>query len=117
MASIDFTQPETLHKLAALPFYGYAEALVRRVDPYWHAPEPPYTYKVHLGQSERCCSCGHYDEKHKVVLIEASNEEEAETIAARENKGWFVASVDTPKFPTASVPERYLQQFERSQAA
>ncbi len=95
--SLDFTKPETLHKMAALPHYGWAEALVRRVNPYWHAPDGPYQFKVDLQDGEETdecptcgCTCGNYEapvfKKH--VWIEASNEEEAREIAETENPGW-----------------------------
>ena len=45
---LDFTKPDTLRKLAALPHYGMAEALVRRIDPWWHAHEGPYNFKVDM---------------------------------------------------------------------
>lgn len=110
--TLDFTQPSTLHKLAALPFYGYAEALVRRIDPYWHAPEPPYTYRVVVFRSERCCSCGQDKEESKTLLIEAHDADEAEDIARLENKGWYVGTVQHPKFPSADIPKHFLAQFE-----
>jgi hypothetical protein len=111
---LDFTNPETLHKLAALPFYGYAEALVRRIDPWWHAPEPPYTFMVHLGRDKTCSCCGQRCEEEKTVEVEAADTEAAEEIALAANKGWFVFGISNPKFPTVDVPAKFLEQFEKA---
>lgn len=116
MIRLDFTDPATLQKLAALPYYGFAEALIRRVDPKWKV-EPCHLFDVKLERGgEDCplcgCSCSAPCEV-KNLTIEAEDEDEAERIAERDNKGWFVVKVEpTIKPATASVPERYLQQFE-----
>ena len=117
---LDFTDPATLHKMAALPAYGWAEALVRRVDPWWHAPEGPYWFKVDLADADEAaecphcgCSCGNYSAPviRKQVWVEAQTVDDAEALAEAENAGWVVECVHPPKFPTAEIPEEYLAWF------
>lgn len=121
--TLDFTDPATLHKLAALPAFGWAEALVRKVDPWWHAPEGPYSFKVAMvdgEETDECptcgCTCGKYSSPvaRMVVWVEAETEEQAETIAEAENPGWFADCVHPPKFPSADVPDEYLAWFEEA---
>lgn len=124
---LDFTNPATLHKLAALPAYGWAEALVRRVNPYWHAPDGPYRFKVDLVDGEEIdecphcgCSCGHYEAPpvlKKYEWVEAETEDEAREAAETENPGWEAVYVHPPKFPTAEVPDEYLAWFAEAEAA
>lgn len=120
--SLDFTSAETLHKLAKLPHYGWAEALVRRVDPLWKFPlEGPLTFTVKLERGEESCphcgcSCNSLLER-KTVEIEAEVAEDAERIAEKENKGWFAVSAELPPVAQATVPEEYLAWFECAGAA
>jgi glutaredoxin len=122
MICLDFTAPETLRKLGELPYYGWAEALVRRVDPLWKFPlEGPLCFTVKLERGEDACphcgcDCNSLLEK-KSIEIEAEDADEAERLAEKQNKGWIAVAADLPKIAQASVPPEYLAWFERDEAA
>ena len=111
MATVDFAKPETLHKLAALPFYGQAEAVVRRID-------PPAVWTVQLERwtsdhDKPCPHCGGYDgdwtdRQTKKVEVVASSEDEAERLAMVDNKGWVFERAIVPTAATAVVPSGLL---------
>jgi hypothetical protein len=119
---IDFTSPATLQKLADLPHFGMAEALVRRIDPWWHAPEPPYKFRVEIVSVEESecptcgCDCCYESEVSDVIEVVAANEDEALDLAAAEcPSAWSVQGILPPKFPTATVPPEFLSWFSTSQ--
>ncbi|QVJ07662.1 hypothetical protein L7H23_01120 [Sphingopyxis sp. BSN-002] len=103
---IDFTRPATIHALAALPYFGQAEAVIRRIDPFWKVDlSEPVPFKVEL--SRGCdCDCPHcmYSED-KAVTVYARSEEEAMEIAEEEHGDWEAVRARLGPVPTASVSD------------
>jgi hypothetical protein len=122
MLHFDFTKAETLRRLADLPRYGWAEALIRRVDPLWKAGDC-LSFKVSLERGDEGCPncggacCGDYsDLERKTLLVDAASAESALDEAEQEmldkgEAGWIARSA-TPIVCTAEVPKEYLAWFD-----
>ena len=125
MIHLDFTDPKTLRKLADLPRYGWAQALVRRAYPLWGvSPDELVTFRVRVERGDEGCpycdgrGCGEIrDYVSKTITVEATSEEAALEAAEQEMAdkgeiGWGATSA-IPVVCSAKVPDEYLAWFER----
>ena len=127
MLRVDFTKAETLRRLADLPRYGWAEALIRRVDPLWKT-SGCLSFEVSMERGDEGCPdcggacCGDYaDLERKTVSVAAVSIESALKVAEQEmldkgETGWEAVSAD-PIICTAQVPKEYLAWFEAEGSA
>lgn len=117
MPKPNLKEPATLKKLAALPFYGMAEAAVRTVDPLWKVILPAvFIVKMereNVIEGETCPHCGSdegewSETETQTVKVEAVSEEDARKTAEFENPDWYVKRVEFPKPMSSLVPPEYL---------
>ncbi len=112
MARIDLTASLAVKRLAELPFYGQAEAIIRRVDPYWKVDlTEPHVWDVRLRQDCDCdCpNCDYYETK--TVQVEAVDEDAAILAAEDAHLDWEVDEAKMRPVPTAYVPEELVAEF------
>jgi hypothetical protein len=113
-ASVAIT-PEHVRFLAAMPFCGQADVLIRTIDPWWRIVGELRTYKVSFvreidGECPTCgCDCGEYtDTERKTIEVEARSpeaaEERAQSIMDRRELGWEFVSVEKPRPPKIKMP-------------
>ena len=116
MARVDYRSAEMLQKIAALPYYGQAIAVLRRVDPFWKFETGELReflvvgYRYEEAECPTCgCDCGGYEaQKSKDFLIEAVTAEEAIEIAEIQHKGYSEFEVKPPRYP-ADLPKEFWQ--------
>jgi hypothetical protein len=102
--SVDYTAPETIKLMAALPFYGQAEALIRAIDPLWKTElGEPREWEVML-EKWHGCNCCYCEPETKFLTIEALTGAEAQEIAETQNDGWEVSRVRLPPAPPFAEP-------------
>lgn len=125
MLHLDFTKRETLQRMAELPHYGWAEALVRRIDPLWKVrPEEPVAFRVTVERGSDGCNkcdgecCGDVgDLERKQITVEAWDDESARAAAEEQMRAAtglldWEAMEATPKVTSATVPDKYLKWFD-----
>lgn len=109
--------PTSLRRVADLPYFGQAEAVLRRLDPWWHVAGELRTYSVHFerevdGKCPTCgCDCGEWsDTDDETVEVEARSPEEAEELAKAimaDRAGWEFVSVGKPSLPKIALPDEF----------
>jgi hypothetical protein len=108
-------EPAALRRLASLPHFGQAEAILRKLDPWWHFAGELRTYRVVFecevdGTCPTCgCDCGEWSEtEDEEVEVEARSPEEAEELATAimaPRAGWYFVSVVKPKPRDVELPD------------
>jgi hypothetical protein len=109
---IDITNRATIQRMAALPYYGQAEAIIRLKDEFWKVdPEAEHLFEVRLERSDCDCNCPNcYSVELKTVRIEAYSAEEAESKAQDEHPDWEVFGVRLPQDWRKRIPEDFQER-------
>jgi hypothetical protein len=113
---LDFTRADTLHKLAALPYAGWAAAIIHRIDPLWG--HDSRTWKVRV-ETERGCSkcdgecCGVRGKVEEIEVVAEGHDDALEEAERRVKGSWaFDAKLVAPDDPI--VPEWAMKSVSAS---
>lgn len=96
---LDLYAPHTLKLVAALPFYGQAAQVIRRIDPFWKTEtEEPREWEVSL-EKWHGCNCCYCEPDHKTVIVEALSGEDATALIEGDDtlKDWEISQVRLPR--------------------
>jgi len=111
--AIDLSNADFLREVAALPFYGQAQQIVRMRDPLWKSEiGEPRIFKVSI--EKVCgCNCPHcIEEESKTVDVEAVSGEQAAALAEAEYSEWEIIDVRLPRCG-CEVPDDFLRKPTR----